>query len=137
VASTNHLREMCIQDTPSNAAEATGLIVEHALHAIPCNCVFVPTNTGKTARMISRFKPLARIVALSHDETVCQGLMFSYGVNPVHLESEPVNWSDFARSWLSGYKEPGNIAMLVGGPTQINPNANHRIEFLRIALQGD
>jgi pyruvate kinase len=128
----NHLKE---NYTPANAAEATGLIVEHALHAIPCNFVFVPTGTGKTARMISRFKPVAKIVALSFDDSVCQGLMFSYGVNPVHLEYEPENWSDFARNWLSGYNEPGKIAMLVGGPTRVNPDANHRIEFLRISLQ--
>ncbi len=74
------------------------------LHAVPCNFVFVPTGTGNTARMISRFKPLARIVALSYDDSVCQGLMFSYGVSPVHLEYEPENWSDFARNWLAGYR---------------------------------
>ncbi len=117
---------------PATAAEATGLIVEHALQAIPCTCVFVPTGTGNTARMISRFKPVARIVAISHDDAVCKGLMFSYGVFPVTLDKEPDNWSDFARKWLADYREPGKITMLVGGPTLLNPDANHRIEFLRI-----
>ncbi len=86
--------------------------------------------------MISRFKPVARIVALSHDDAVCQGLMFSYGVYPVQLEYEPENWSEFARHWLAEYQEPGKIAMLVGGPTLLNPDANHRIEFLRISSPG-
>jgi len=131
-SSVRHFRDISLDNPPSSAAEATGFIVEHALHAIPCNYVFVPTGTGNTARMISRFKPVARIVAISHDDAICQGLMFSYGVHPVHLEYEPENWSEFARNWLSGYQEPGKIAMLVGGPTLINPNANHRIEFLRI-----
>jgi pyruvate kinase len=127
-----HFSEISPENPPASAAEATGVIVEHALHTIPCNHVFVPTGTGNTARMISRFKPGARIIAFSHDEAVCQGLMFSYGVFPVHLDSEPENWSDFARNWLAGYKEPGDRAMLVGGPTQVNPTANHRIEFLQI-----
>lgn len=131
--SINYFREISLLNPPANAAEATGLIVEHALHSIPCNYVFVPTGTGNTARMISRFKPVAGIVALSHDNSVCQGLMFSYGVYPVQLEHEPENWSEFARNWLAGYQEPGKMAILVGGPTLLNPDANHRIEFLRIS----
>lgn len=131
--SISHFKEISIHNPPASATEATGFIVEHALYAIPCNYVFVPTGTGKTARMISRFKPEARIVALSHDDAVCQGLMFSYGVYPVKLEYEPENWSDFARNWLAEYQEPGKIAILVGGPTLLNPDSNHRIEFLRIS----
>jgi pyruvate kinase len=133
VTSIGHSREISIHNPPANAAEATGLIVEHALQTIPCNYVFVPTGSGNTARMISRFKPVARIVALSHDNAVCQGLMFSYGVYPVKLDYEPENWSDFARNWLNEYREPGRNAMLVGGPNLLNPDANHRIEFLRIS----
>lgn len=135
-ASINPFREISLNIPPSTAAEATGLIVEHTLLTIPCNYVFVPTGSGNTARMISRFKPAARIVALSHDDAVCQGLMFSYGVFPAQLEYEPENWSDFARNWLAGYQEPGKIALLVAGPTVLNPNANNRIEFLRISSRG-
>ena len=131
--SIGHFKGISVRNPPATAAEATGLIVEHALQTIPCNYVFVPTGTGNTARMISRFKPVARIVAISHDDAVCQGLMFSYGVIPVQLEYEPDNWSDYARNWLSEHQEPGKVAMLVGGPNLLNPDANHRIEFLRIS----
>ena len=131
--SISHFKEISIHNPPASATEAIGFIVEHALYAIPCNYVFVPTGTGNTARMISRFKPVARIVALSYDDAVCQGLMFSYGVYPVKLEYKPENWSDFARNWLAEYQEPGKIAILVGGPTLLNPDSNHRIEFLRIS----
>jgi pyruvate kinase len=134
--SHNHFGEISMVNPPANAAEATGLIVEHALKTIPCSYVFVPTGTGNTARMISRFKTAARIVALSHDDAVCQGLMFSYGVYPAQLEYEPENWSDFARNWLAEHKEPGKIVLLVAGPTLLNPSANNRIEFLRISLSG-
>ena len=132
-ASRYSFRENSLQNNPANAAEAIGIIVEHALQTIPCNCLFVPTGSGNTARMISRFKPAAHIVAISQDNAVCRGLMFSYGVLPVQLESEPDNWSDYARKWLSEYEEPGTITMLVGGPTSMNPDANYRIEFLRIS----
>ena len=117
---------------PSTASEATAVLVEHVLRTIPCNCIFVPTDTGTTARMISRFNPPAIIVAVSHDADICQGLMFSYGVFPVELATEPENWSDFARKWLTSYKVPGNVSMLIAGPTRRNPDDNHRLEFLRI-----
>jgi pyruvate kinase len=117
---------------PSNTAEAAGVLVEHALQTIPCNCIFVPTDTGTTARMISRFNPPVNIVAICHDASTCQGLMFSYGVLPVELGEDPENWSDFARRWLAEYKVPGAMALLVAGPTKQNPNDNHRLEFLRV-----
>jgi pyruvate kinase len=125
-------KELSDQNPPTNAAEATGLLVKHALQTIPCSSIFVPTATGATARMISRFKPPVWIIAMSLDPNVCQGLMFSYGVHPVLFANEPQKWSDFARRWLAEHQVPGNIAMLVGGPTALHPDFNHRLEFLRV-----
>jgi pyruvate kinase len=116
---------------PVTTAEAVGVLVEHALHTIPSNIVFVPTETGTTARMISRFNPDITIVAASHDHQVCQGLMFSYGVFPVVINEDPENWSDFVRQWVKDYNIPGTISMLVAGPTTLNPKSNHRLEFIR------
>jgi pyruvate kinase len=128
----NYPQALSGRDLPSGAAEATGLLVEHALHTVPCSCIFVPTGSGTTARMISRFKPSARIIAISHDTAVCQGLMFSYGVHPMMITDDPESWSDFARDWLSEHQVPGTIAMLVAGPTAQHPDSNHRLEFVRI-----
>jgi pyruvate kinase len=128
----NYSREWSGQNQPTSAAEAAGLMVEHALQTLPCSCIFVPTSTGTTARMISRFKPPVWIVAISHDSDVCQGLTFSYGVHPVQLPYEPDKWPDFVSKWLVTYKVPGAIAMLITGPTTQHPDFNHRLEFIRI-----
>ncbi|MCL4180159.1 MAG: pyruvate kinase [Verrucomicrobia bacterium] len=117
---------------PATAAEAVALVVEHALDTVPCSGVFVPTRTGTTARMISRFKPKVWIVALSRDSAVCQGLAFSYGVHPSHLTDDPDSWRDFTRDWLRAHDLPGDVAMLVAGPSTRHPDANHRLEFLRV-----
>ena len=117
---------------PATAAEAIAKVVEHALDTVPCAAVFVPTRTGTTARMISRFNPAVWLVAVSHDPGVCQGLAFSYGVHAVQISEHPGNWSDFARQWLREHQLPGAVAMLVAGPSTRNPNANHRLEFLRV-----
>ena len=133
----NDLKAMSSQRQPATAAEAIASVVEHALETVPCAAVFVPTRTGTTARMISRFNPAVWIVALSHDSAVCQGLAFSYGVHPVQLAQEPENWCDLARNWLREHQVPGAVAMLVAGPSARNPNANHRLEFLRVGGHPD
>jgi pyruvate kinase len=128
----NDLKAPSSQHQPATAAEAIASVVENALETVPCAAVFVPTRTGTTARMISRFNPAVWIVALSRDAAVCQGLAFSYGVHAVQLAEDPENWSDFARQWLREHQMPGPVAMLVAGPSARNPEANYRIEFLRV-----
>ena len=129
------LRALSSQRRPTSAAEAIALVVENALDTVPCAAVFVPTRTGTTARMISRFNPDVWIVGLSRDAAVCQGLAFSYGVHPVQFTEDPENWRDFARNWLGEHAVPGNVAMLVAGPSTRNPDANYRLEFLRVGAK--
>src|SRR5512137_2954809 len=137
LARLHDLRELCRDHAPTTAAEAIAAVVEHALDTVPCAAVFVPTHTGTTARMISRFKPGAWIASLSRDPVVGQGLVFSYGVHPVELAEEPDNWRDFARDWLREQGLSGVVAMLVAGPSERNPDANHRIEFMRVGERRD
>lgn len=113
-------------------ADAIASVVDRALDTFPCATVFVPTKTGTTARMISRFKPSMWTVAVSRDARVCQGLMFSYGVEPVQSVEDTEDWRDFARNWMKEHEIPGTSAMLVAGPSTRNPNANYRIEFLKV-----
>jgi pyruvate kinase len=108
------------------------LVVEHALETVPCEAVLVPTRGGTTARVISRCKPPVWIVAPSGDPAACQGLAFSYGVHPVDFAEEPADWREFVASWLREYGVAAEHVMLVAGPSSRNPNANHRIELMRI-----
>jgi len=130
-AGLDDLRALLLERKPSTVAEAVASLVENALENVPCAAVFVPTRTGTTARMISRLKPSVWIVAITDQPGVCQGLAFSYGVHPVEADADPDDWRDFARRWLAQHGSPGPIAMLVAGPSQRHPEANHRIEFVR------
>jgi len=126
------LNAMASEPQPATRGEVIASVVEHALATVPCAAVFVPTRTGATARMISRFNPAVWIVALSRDAAVCQGLAFSYGVYPMQLAHEPESWRDFARQWFREHHVPDALAMLVAGPSTRNPDTNHRLEFLRV-----
>ena len=132
LARLKDLRALCLEHKPTTGAEGIAAVVEHALETVPCAAVFVPTHTGTTARMISRFKPSTWIAAISPDSRVCRALAFSYGVQPVELAGEPDNWRAFAVDWLREQQIPGIIAVLVAGPSTHHPEANHRIEFMRV-----
>jgi pyruvate kinase len=134
-ARLHDLRALCLDRTPATAAEAIASVVEHALDTVPCAAVFVPTHTGATARMISRFKPGIWIVSLTRHPAVGQDLAFSYGVHPVDIVDDPDNWRDFAGGWLRQQGLTGHRAMLVAGPSTHHPDANHRIEVMRLADQ--
>ena len=131
-ARLNDLRAAALARTPATAAEAIASVVEHALDVVPCAAVIVPTRSGTTARLISRFKPGVWIVAISEQHSVCRSLLFSYGVQPVEVAGDPEDWGAFASGWLHEQQVDGSLAMLVAGPSARNPLANHRIEFLRL-----
>jgi pyruvate kinase len=82
--------------------------------------------------MISRLNRPLWIVALCPDRTVCQELTVSYGVEPVQLVEDPTSWRDFAKTWLQEHQIPGAAALLVAGPSTQNPEANYRLEFLKV-----
>jgi pyruvate kinase len=132
LARLRDLRGLCLEHKPANAAEAIADVVEHALETVPCAAVFVPTHGGRTARMISRFKPAVWIAAASRDPAVSQALAFSYGVQPIQLTADPADWRAFAIQWLREQNVAGAVAMLVAGPSEQHPEANHRIEFMRV-----
>jgi pyruvate kinase len=131
-ARLNALRERTRQAPPTTAAEAIASVVEHALDTVPCAAVLVPTRSGDTARLISRFKPAVWVAAPCADSVACQALAFSYGVYPIDYTEEPDNWRDFAAQWVREHQLPGSIAMLVTGPSARNPDASYRVEFLRL-----
>ena len=47
--------------------------------------ILVPTESGKTARMVSRYRPNARIIALASTERVERQLVLPFGVYPCNI----------------------------------------------------
>jgi pyruvate kinase len=75
------------------------------------------------------------LVAPSPDAAACQGLAFSYGVYPVENPDEDTDWREFIERWLQANNMTAKRVMLVAGPSARNPNANHRIELMRLDVQ--
>jgi pyruvate kinase len=106
--------------------------VEASLEYASSAAVFVPTKSGETARSLGRFRPPVWIVAVSHQESTCQALQFSYGVHPVHERELPEDWTSYARKWVEDHDLEGNLVILTEGPSPKHPEANHRMELVEI-----
>ena len=96
--------------------------------------VIVPTATGHTARMISRFKLPVWIVAASPEEATCHGLQFSYGVHPVYEPEPSGDGTTFARLWVQSEGLADGLVVLTEGPSRGNPEANYRLEIIDLRL---
>ncbi len=76
------------------------------------------TRTGATARRISRFKPRPWVIAFSPEQTTCQQLAFSYGVQAVHLQADDAQgWIEQALQWCRGHGfSKGSVILTAGTP---------------------
>jgi pyruvate kinase len=101
-------------------------MVEHVSPAV----VLVPSLSGETARSITRFRLPVWIAAVSSEERICQQLVFSYGIYPVHETDPPEVWNDFASDWLKFHGVDGDLVVLSTGPSPRYPEANNRIEII-------
>jgi pyruvate kinase len=62
--------------------------IAHAAEDLHMGAIAVFTETGNTARMISKYRPKSRIYAFSHVAAVCNRMNLLWGVLPVRREHE-------------------------------------------------
>ncbi len=111
-----------------NDAISVGII--EALKIVDVKFIVTPTKTGRTPRLISRFKPKQWILAFSDNEKTCSGLMFSYGVQPFLIEGG-FDEEDIIRFLRDlGLIESGDTVMITESkPAEVGTNT---IRILRI-----
>jgi pyruvate kinase len=117
-------------------AHLVGLIsrnVQQTVAHLAAAAVIVPTISGFTARMVSRFKLPVWIAAASTEESTCRGLQFSYGVSAVYVPEYPVDWNEFARNWLDAVEIPRGFVVLTAGSSQCTPRKNPRLEIIDLS----
>jgi pyruvate kinase len=105
--------------------------VRRTVERITPEAVIVPTLSGRTARMVARFKLPVWIAAVSPTAATCAQLQFSYGVSPIHIADHPDDWSAFARQWVASENLPEGYVILTEGPSTDHPHANPRLEIIR------
>ena len=104
--------------------------VQQTVDHLTPTAAFVATTTGRTARLVARFKLPVWLVAVGEDPRVCQGLQFSYGVLPLLVAHPPADWNAFATSWSQAQQVPLGTVVLAQGPSARHPAANHRLSIM-------
>ncbi|MFF2450485.1 pyruvate kinase [Neobacillus sp. NPDC058068] len=70
------------KDTEHNLTDAIGQSVAHTALNLDVKSIITPTESGHTARMISKYRPKSAIVAVTANEPVCRRLQLVWGVYP-------------------------------------------------------
>lgn len=106
--------------------------VYHTIEDAEPRAIVVPSDSGRTARSIARFRLPVWVIAFSPKLATCQALQFSYGILPQGIDEGRRNWSQFARAWLAEHEVHQGLVLLTQGPTEQDPQGNHRLEILEL-----
>ena len=71
--------------------------------------IVAPTTSGRTARMISRFRPLVPILGVAHDPANARKLMLSFGVYPLCIGETQSSVEEVFRDACNEAKKRGYI----------------------------
>ncbi|HWN81380.1 MAG TPA: pyruvate kinase, partial [Candidatus Udaeobacter sp.] len=106
--------------------------VESVLETTSAAAVIAPSRTGLTARRIARYRLPVWVASPSPSEATRRQLAFSYGVQPLLVHGEDLDWSAFGRAWIKKERLTGRLMVVVQGPSRGNPNINHRMELIEL-----
>lgn len=128
-------------DQPSHlrlsVAETICESMAHAADDLDIAAIAVFTETGTTARQLSKYRPVSPIYALSSIRPVINRMNLLWGVHPVqctkaHTAEEMVDMAEELLE-LSGYCRPQDILGIVAGTRTKSGSTN----FLRLHVLGD
>jgi pyruvate kinase len=111
--------------------------IAHAAEDLHMAAIAVFTETGNTARMISKYRPKSKIYAFSHVPAVCNRMSLLWGVQPVKrdhaLNAEEMLATAEQELVRSGKLHPGDVLGVVAG-TQMSSGSTN---FMRLHVVSD
>ena len=90
----------------TDSTEAVASAVSRIAHSVNAKAIVVSTNSGYTARMVSKYRPEVNILAVTYSERVQRGLTLNYGVLPVVYEA-PATIDEMIALAKTAVKEQG------------------------------
>jgi pyruvate kinase len=112
--------------------------IAHAADDLPMGAIAIFTETGNTARMISKYRPKARIFAFTPSPTVAQRTNLYWGAHPMMcaqaLSSEHMVRVAEKELWDRDLLKAGDVLGVVAGTRQASGSTN----FMRLhTVTGD
>ena len=88
-------------------------------HDLNAQAIITVTKSGKTARMISRYRPSCDILAGTTYENVCRQLNMSWGVTPILVDEEQETFELFdhtiSKNVEKGYLKQDDLVVITAG----------------------
>lgn len=94
----------------SSVAEAISYAVCWASHDLSVKAIITSTQSGATARMVSKFRPYAPILAMTPELSVARQLCLVWGVRPI-LVPQTHNIDDMIDAAVSAAIQAGEVAV--------------------------
>ncbi|TFE00939.1 pyruvate kinase [Jeotgalibacillus salarius] len=121
-----------------NMTDAIGQAVAHTALNLEVNAIIAPTESGHTAKMISKYRPEATIVAVTSDSSVSRRLALVWGVYPqVGVKTETTDeMLDMAvtESLNSGCVSHGDLVVITAG---VPVGESGTTNLMKIHIVGD
>lgn len=92
VESSNRYREMprpAWRDTEPDSANAVAMAAVRVADVLGISKIVCFTETGRTIRLLTRYRPQAEIIALSPHETIVNQMAVLSGARPIMFQREP------------------------------------------------
>ncbi|WP_221566374.1 pyruvate kinase [Alkalihalobacillus sp. TS-13] len=99
--------------------DAISQSVSHTAYNLNISAIIAPTESGHTARMISKYRPEAAIIAVTSSEVVCRRMSLVWGVTP-QLSEEARSTDELLEiavnaSLKSGIVNHGDLVLITAG----------------------
>ncbi len=111
-----------------SVAESICEAIAHAAEDLPMGAIAIFTETGNTARMISKYRPKVPIYAFAHIEPVVRRMNLYWGVHPVRCRQphsvEQMVITAEQDLVKRGLLHPGDVLGVVAGTRQASGSTN-------------
>lgn len=103
----------------NDMTEAIGQAVGHTAKNLNIHTIVAATESGHTARMISKFRPKADILAVTFSEETARGLALQWGVQPT-VSEKPTSTDDMFNLATQttvelGFAKEGDLILITAG----------------------
>ncbi len=123
-------------DTGQSITGAIGQATCDIAHDLDCAAILTASATGRTARVVSRYRPRAPIICATNRTETYQRLALVWGVQPVMVDmaddSDSMMQASIDAAGKTGFVKNEDIVVLTGGVPVGRPGSTNFIKIHRI-----
>jgi len=123
-------------DTGQSITGAVGQATCDIAHDLSCTAILTASATGRTARVVSRYRPRAPIICATNRLETYQRLALVWGVQPVLVEiaddSDSMMQASIDAAGQTGLVKNDDVVVLTGGVPVGRPGSTNFIKIHRI-----